>query len=236
MRRVYVAVQQLFASPSDYDGTLEKLVSVGSFAWVLLQQRPDDVAHVARPGIGELLLAPHRHCCLQPLHVSSVERWLERTKLVQDHAQRPDVALDAVGLVFPHFGRGLVRGASLRVAQIVLDEFAHVQIAKCDFASLLQEDVGTLDVPVQNAHLVDRVQPFENTHEYGPYVVFLHSRALALGRAYLGRQVPSVRLVHHDAQRLARFVIERLFLRRHEWTVDRSQNAHLVDCVLPFFL
>jgi hypothetical protein len=108
------------------------------------------------------------------------------------------------------------------VAQIVLDEFAYVQIAKFDFACLLHEDVGTLDVPVQNAHLMDCVQPFEHTHEYAPHVIFLHSRALALSRTYLGRNVTTVCLIHHYAQGLASFVLKRFFLRRHEWTVDRS--------------
>jgi len=68
---------------------------------------------------------------VQMVHVAPAERWFERQHLVNYAAEGPHVRLEAVWLVLPHFRRGVVRRASLRVVEpIRLSYFAYIHIAQ----------------------------------------------------------------------------------------------------------
>lgn len=71
--------------------------------------------------------------------------------LVQDASQRPDIRFRVVGLVPPHFGAGVVGSARLGIghALYVILHFGHVEVAQL-VDPVTDEDVGALDVPVQD--------------------------------------------------------------------------------------
>jgi len=87
---------------------------------------------------------------VEALHGCGAEGRQERDHFVEDAAQRPDVRLVVVGLIFPHFWRAVVGRARLGAQQALLGHFAHIEVAELDDASLGQEEIGALDVPVTN--------------------------------------------------------------------------------------
>lgn len=67
---------------------------------------------------------------VEALHIVSSEGWYKRTHLVKNATKRPDIALAVVGLIAPHLGARVVRGARLRVTEAFLDDFGDVKIAQ----------------------------------------------------------------------------------------------------------
>ena len=98
------------------------------------------------------------HSLIEALHVLGREGRVERYQLVEDTAERPDVTLGVVGFVLPDLWRSVVRRASLGLENARLSHFGNVEVSQLNVALLCQEDVGALDVSVDDLLLMQRLQ------------------------------------------------------------------------------
>ena len=55
-----------------------------------------------------------------------------------------------IRLVLPDLRTGVIRGARLRLEEAALGDLTDIEVAHFDCAVLGQEDIGTLDVTVDN--------------------------------------------------------------------------------------
>ena len=97
----------------------------------------------------------------------SVEGWLLSAHLVQYHSQRPDVALEVVGLGL-HYLRGKVVGCadySPGILDCILKNLCDSEVADLDDALLRQKDILALEVSVQDLAVVDVLEPQTNLGE-----------------------------------------------------------------------
>ena len=121
-------------------------------------------------------------------------------------------------------------GATGGVCRVRVQCVCRVRVCCCtrahlDHVALAQEDVVRLDVAVDDADLVDRVQCHEQLHAVAPQLRLVHVPvALLVGRDH-GRQ-RAVGRVFHDHEELLR-LDEAVVVAHDERMVERRQNVRL---------
>lgn len=117
-------------------------------------------------------------------------------------------------------------------------DFGDVEVSQFGSAVAHQEDVGALQVAVENALVVQRLQPSHCLDEQSPYVVLVKPRASLRVLHYPPVKVPSVGKLHHYAQG-ARAVFEEGFFVGNDvgvsmWRgrlLEGGEDADFVHCV-----
>ena len=90
----------------------------------------------------------------EALHVRGSERRLEAGHLVEDTTEGPDVAFAVVGLIFPNFGRGIVRCSCLGVKEPLLCNFRNIQVTKLCAAISVEKHVGGFEIAMKYVHFM----------------------------------------------------------------------------------
>ena len=140
------------------------------------------------------------HSLVESVHVVCAEGWFERAHFVQDAAKRPNVTLRPVRLIFPHFRARVVRRASLRVQKALLGDLGDIQIAQLRISILLQENVGTFQISMQDVLAVKSSQSFAHFDENFPDCRFAHHSISLLVLDDFLVQISVIQIVHHDAK------------------------------------
>ena len=73
-----------------------------------------------------------------------------------------------IRLILPDLWAGVIRSASLRLEQAALGYFANIKITHLDCSILREEDVSTLNVPVDNLAIVKGLQAVQHLDQVGP--------------------------------------------------------------------
>lgn len=100
--------------------------------------------------------------------------------------------------VAPNLRTCVVRSASLGVEQSLLGHFGNVHVSEFGRLILVQEYVGTLEITVENLHLMERLESSHNLDEDLPYLILWNVLLLLLVRGDLLEQVSVVRVLHHN--------------------------------------
>ena len=110
---------------------------------------------------------------VKALHVLCLEGRFERDHFIDDTAQTPDVTLNVVWLVFPDFWRSVIRRASLSVVEsLLVCNLADVHVSQLCLHIVVQENVGTFQIPVHDLDFVHGVKPPDHLNEYLPDLPF----------------------------------------------------------------
>ena len=139
-----------------------------------------------------------------------------------------------VRLVAPHLGGHVVRRADLRLGHVVLHQLRDAQVAELHGALVHPQHVARLDVAVEYALRVQRLQRAHNLDEVAPYEVLGEGPALARALADRAREVAVLRVLHDDAQAVA--VDERLVVGDDVLVLHRREEADLVHGVRALLL
>ena len=145
---------------------------------------------------------PFKHAFKQTVHVISLERGLQMAHLVSYAAKGPDVRLEVVRLILPHLGAGVVRSSCLRVQKALLGDFADIQVTQLGRLILVEEDIGTLHVPMQYVELVEGLEPSNYLNEDLPDVLLLVVLLVVLILADALEYITIISIFHHDAERV----------------------------------
>ena len=171
---------------------------------------------------------------VEALHVISSEWWHERTHLVKNAAERPDITLAVIRLVAPHFGTRVVRGASLRVTEAFLDDFGDVKIAQFSLHVFKKEQVCTLHISVENAPHVKGSQASDNLNKDVPDLLLLDVGLSFLVVTDFLENITVVCIFHYQTEAGCRFINEGISISNDIRMVNRGQNTHFIQGV--FFL
>mmetsp|Transcript_12912 Transcript_12912/g.37926 ORF Transcript_12912/g.37926 Transcript_12912/m.37926 type:complete len:253 (+) Transcript_12912:1320-2078(+) len=187
----------------------------------------DDVVHVlgvvARDG---LVLAPH-HLAREAVHGVGVEGRLEGEQFVKQAAKRPHVALVVVGAVLPHLGGHVVGRAHLGAREGVrgLEHLGDAKVAEFYVLVVHHEDVGALEVAVQDVLLVEALQAVAHLDEEGPDGL-LPQQPAAFARLEPAEEVAVGRVLRDDVEDVR--VHKRLEEADVEWTAHGREDTNLV--------
>jgi hypothetical protein len=101
------------------------------------------------------------------MHRSSIERWLQRTELIQKDAQAPHIRLKAVGATLNHLRTQVVGRAHNRMRQVhsVLHLTGDTKITKFYNTLRGDEDILGFDVAMQNFSIVNMLNAITNLCE-----------------------------------------------------------------------
>jgi hypothetical protein len=107
-------------------------------------------------------------------------------------------------------------------------QLGHVQVADFGLLALGQEDVGTLDVAVQDFHLVQVPESLEYVGDLFPYFVFRQHGACFLAAVDAPTQVAVFAEVLNDLQIARLFVLKRIKIFDNVGRADRCEETNFV--------
>ena len=151
--------------------------------------------------------------------------------LVNDAPQRPHVALVVVRLVLAQLRGQVVRRAHQRLGKVnrVRHHLGDAEVPNLRVAVLVEEYVLSLDVPVQNLEAVYVVQPQRGLQRESPHDIL--RQRLGLGALHQRVHRPLGRVLHHDAQPVARRD-EGFVIPDDVRVIELGEDAALVDGLL----
>jgi len=158
----------------------------------------------------------------------------EVAHLVEDTAERPNIRLIAVWLIFEQFWRHIVWSSNACVGKIfgAVENFGNTKITETDLA-VLQEDVLRLHISVQDLTFMQIKQGEPHLDE--PLQDLIFAKVLALGGLDLAVDVALVAINHDDVQIL--FAVYITVLVGNDVRVSNLlQQSHLVLGVLKILL
>lgn len=157
-------------------GVAQQFFHLGPLLLAVRHQLGNERAKLLTIGTANFLVLTHHDLLEKFVRRVCAERWPEHSHFVEHAAQRPDVAFVVIGLLVPHFRRGVVGCARLGDCELIDQVFGHIQVAHLRNA-LVEENVGRLDVSVDDVGLMQLGQSLQ--HVVG------HSPDLLLGDATL---------------------------------------------------
>lgn len=95
---------------------------------------------------------------VETAHAFGAKGWVQRAHLVDDTAERPQVALVVIRFLLPDLGTGVVGGSCLRIKHTVLRNLTHVEIAHFENAIFTLKDVRRFQVTMENFLHVECLQ------------------------------------------------------------------------------
>jgi len=98
------------------------------------------------------------------MHRSSIERWFQRTELIQKDAQAPHIRFKAVGATLNHLRTQVIGGAHNRMRQVdgVLHLTGDTKITKFYNTLRGDEDILGFNVAMQNFSIVNMLKAITN--------------------------------------------------------------------------
>ena len=217
------------------DGVLQKLLGGGALAGIELEHQLDDGREIRRVALWKGRILASHHLVAQRPFCLRQERMLQRRQLVEEHAQRPDVAAFVILLVLPQLRRHVVGSANLGVRHAVLGALCNTEVADLDRSWPRDEDVRSFDVAVQDIGCVQVLEPLADLDKEGPDQVLREQVSAFHVPLQLRIHVAAPRQLGDDPQ--AAPLHESIVVAHNAWALDaRRQDAHLVHAVLALLL
>lgn len=133
----------------------------------------------------------------QTFHVTCSEGWLERNGFIKYTSQRPDIRFFVIGQILPDFRTRVIRCACLGLAH-ALHHLRNVQIPQLHHPILRQKHVRTLQITMQDFHIMKNFQPSSELDEYTPHLSLRKPGLLFLMLFYTSEQVTIIRVLHDN--------------------------------------
>jgi hypothetical protein len=156
--------------------------------------------------------------------------------LIEDASQRPNVAFSAIRFFLPHLWTGIVGSASLSASHSTGGDNRHIHV--CQFHLRLvfgEEDVGTLDIPMQNIHVVQHRETFEGLVGDLPNGVLIDIFPGSLVLLDQLEDIPAFEVFSNDAEGIGELVIEGVLVAEDTGVVDAGQDSNLIEAVGQLF-
>ena len=112
----------------------------------------------------------------------------------------------------------------------------HIHICQFDLRFIFrEEDVGTLDISVQNIHIMKDRKTLECLVGNLPYGAFvdIFPRSFVLFDQL--KDITSFEVLCHNAESVGELVIERIFVAENTGVIDAGQNSNLIETVSQLF-
>ena len=165
---------EVFVNSFLTDRHCQKLIGVGARLSIHLEHCFDKLAHVHAVVRRDRRIHTFKHLFEEAIHIVCSERRNKCAHLVDHATEGPNVGLQIVGLIFPHFGACIVRGSCLRVEEALFGYFGNVEVAEFCCAVAVEENVCALHVSVQNFEFVKGLESLDDLEKDFPDSFFLH--------------------------------------------------------------
>ena len=129
---------------------VQNLFAGRSFLRINLKQRLQYGTQVIRVMAWNFRIDSFHNSVVESLHVFSCERRIQGNQLVKDTAEWPDIRFVIIRFVLPDLRTCIVGCSCLCLENASLGYFRHIQISKLDHPIFCEEDVGTLDISVDD--------------------------------------------------------------------------------------
>lgn len=103
-----------------------------------------------------------------------------------------------VGLVSPDFRTCVVRRTGLSVEEPLLSDLGYIHISEFRRAILVQEDVGALQISMEDSDVVERLEATHDLDEDAPDVVFSDILLLLLMRGNFLEEIAVIGVFHYN--------------------------------------
>lgn len=153
----------------------------------------------------------------------------ETAKLINDHSQRPNIALSPVTLllVVPNLGTNIERRTSARFGHASLrNYFAHIQISQLEPFFFVSENIGRFYIPVGNLMLMQVFHCLCHIQQNFPHCLLWNSSPFLLGLLDQLRKVPSVRILQKNVKIVVLFVEKAIMELNNMRVVERGLWPH----------
>ena len=117
-----------------------------------------------------------------------------------------------------------------------LGNFGDIEITEFDHTVLGQENVGTLDISVNDGEIMESFQASHDLDEVVPDLFLSKLGSLLFVFLDSLEQIAVVGLLHDDAKAICGIFEEGLLVCDDIRVVNRSQNSNLVDSILFLLL
>ena len=182
------------------DWHLQDLLGVWALLGGDLQQRLNQHSHVHRVVARDRRVLAPQHSFEESVHVISLERWLQMAHFVSYAAERPYVRFKIVRLVLPNLRAGVVRCARLRIQEALLGNLAHIQVTQFGCRILVQENVRTLHVSMQNVQFMQTFEASDDLNHCFPDILLLVVLFIVFILAYSLEDITIIGELHYYAQ------------------------------------
>lgn len=221
---------------ADHEGVREEVVGRDALRGLHLEAEADHLPQLLRVKLGQRLVDALLDLRVEFLEVVGPEGRPQRGHLVDHAAQRPDVALGIIGPVVPHFRTGVVGRAGLRARHTSLGHLRDIEVAQFVAALRGAEDVGALQIAVQDVDLVEGLESAGHLDEGLPELGLIEVRGPLEMLVDLLLDVARICQLHDDAEGLRAVVEEGVAVVDDIGVGDGGEDAHLVQRVLLLLL
>jgi hypothetical protein len=183
-------------------GETHDLVTVGPRTSSYLDQSLAHRPKVMRVSLWYSCQVTFEYFLIQPLHILGCERRLESNHFIEDAAERPDIALDVVGLVSPDLRTGIIGRASLSIVQALLVCYlGYIHIAQLCCKIFVQKNVRALEISVHYVQVMHSFQASDDLDEDLPDLLLGKGSLSLLMLCYLLKKITIICIFHHDTKK-----------------------------------
>jgi len=100
----------------------------------------------------------------------------------------------------------------------------------------VQEDVGALQISMENFNIMEGLQPAYDLDEYAPDFVLSYVALLLLMCGNFLEQITVIRVLHDDAKTAAGFVDKCFFIRADVRMFDTGKNTNFIEGIFLLFV
>lgn len=192
--------------------TRQYLIGGRSLLGVYLEQRRDDSGKIVGVYCRNALKHARADLFVETLKVSGNKGRSKCSHLVANASQRPHIAFWTVGLVLPYLRTGIVGSPCLGLRHVLLEHFGHVEVAQLVDVIGSDEDVGALEVAVQDLPLVQRLEAEGHMHQRPPYFLLFVLGARLGVRLDPLENVTALRKFHDHTKRSGVLIVKGLLV------------------------
>jgi hypothetical protein len=130
-------------------GHLEQIIYTWAMPRINLQHAVKDIRKFITVHLWNACILSFEHSSVKPLHVICPKGGMQRSYLVEDAAQRPDIALGVIRHVAPNLWRCIIRCPCLRHTKAMLRDLRDIEITELSMVAFLfgaQKYVGALEI------------------------------------------------------------------------------------------
>ena len=139
------------------------------------------------------------------LHILALEGRKQGCHLIQNAANGPDVTLKVIRHVSPHFRARIVRCACLCANKPFLDvdHLRDIKVSQFALVVLVDQNVRTLDVPVHDVQVMERLQARKRLDKHAPDLLLLKAGASPIVLVNHPQNVSLFSVLHNHAKCVA---------------------------------
>lgn len=172
---------------------------------------------------------------LERVDVVGHEWRAKRCHFIENAAKGPDIAFAIVREIWPYFGAGIVGCACLGAGHTTFTDFGDVEISQFDLLMVLgQEDIGAFDVPVEDIHAMQRLQPVQHLNGKFPNVTFVQRLLSFLVGLDESAEISAIGELSDEEEAACILIVDGFLVGDDVGVGDACEDTHFIEAIRNF--